>query len=436
MRYCGTIFIIVRKEVNALQIEYSSRNLADGVTLKTVRDGKFKSNIVSVKFLTENVEEDLASLALLPSVLSYTNANYPTCSQMNHRLNSLYGASLFSSCGQRGDMYEVSVSCEYVLDKYTLGDKVADETVKILIDCLVDPALENGAFAEEEFLIRKNDLLDSIDGEINDKTSYALTLSCETAYAGEKAAKRYYGSREEVEALTPKQVYKVYKKLLKTAAIEIIFTGGGDFDSQTALFKNVFDNRCPPEIKYHSYSPQKPTPAYAQELLDVSQANLVLAFKTDYYNHPANRLMASLYGGGYSKLFENVREKLSLCYFCDAMYSEVKATMTVVSAVDFCNIEKAKDEIIRQLSLVAQGDFTLEELEDKKHQTAAALRSSYDSISALSSWYYLCTLKGEVETIDEYIKKVQSVTRDEIVQAASRMKLDTVLVLKEGEALK
>lgn len=420
--------------MKALQIEYSAKKLADGVTLKCINDSKFKSNIVSVKFLTENIEEDLAALALLPSLLSYTNANYPTASQMNSRLNSLYGASLFSSCGQRGDMYEISVSCEYILDKYTFGDDVADETVKILIDCLTNPALENGAFGEEEFNIRKNDLLDSIDGEINDKVSYALTLSCETVYEGEKASKRYYGSREAVEALTPTQVFDVYKRVLSTAAVEIIFAGGGDFDSQTELFENVFSNRQPPEIKYHSYSSLKPNTAYAQEVLDVSQANLVLAFKTDDYNHHANRLMTSLYGGGYSKLFENVRERLSLCYFCDAMYSEVKGTMSVVSAVDFENIEKAKNEIIRQLSLVANGDFTDEELDNKKHQIAASLRSSYDSISALSSWYYLCTLRGEVETIDDYIKKVQSVTREQIITAASRMKLDTVFVLTGSEA--
>lgn len=417
-----------------MQIEYSEKKLADGVKLKCIKDDKFKSNIVSVKLLTENVESDLAALALLPSVLSYTNAKYPTSSEMNRRLNELYGASLFSSCGQRGDMYEISVSCEYILDKYTLDDKVADETVGILIDCLTHPAIENSAFAEEEFNIRKNDLLDAIDGEINDKISYALTLACERIYEGETASKRYYGSRSDVEALTPMKVYNVYKRVLRNASVEIIFSGGGDFESQIALFDNVFEDRLPLEIKYHSYSSAKPEVVYAEDYLDASQANMVLAFKTDSYNHVVNRLMTSIYGGGYSKLFENVRERLSLCYFCDATYSEVKGTMVVVSAIDFCNIDKARDEINRQLSLVADGDFTDEELDSKKHQITDSLRSSYDSISALSSWYYLCTLRGEVMTIDEYIEKVMSVTRDEVIQAASRMKLDTVFVLKGSES--
>ncbi len=416
-----------------MPIEYSQKELASGVTLKCITDSKFKSNIVSVKFLTDIANGDLAALALLPSVLSYTNANYPTASQMNSRLNSLYGASLFSSCGQRGDMYEISVSCEYILNKYTLGESVADETVQILIDCITDPALENGVFCNEDFDIRKNDLLDAIDGEINDKISYALTLSCETVYKGENASQRYYGTREEVEALTPETVYSVYKKVLSTAKVEIIFAGGGEFDSQITLFKNVFAPRNTLPVKYHSYSSLKPSPEYACTELDVNQANLVVAFKTDERNHHANRLMTSLYGGGYSKLFENVREKLSLCYFCDAMYSEVKGTMSVVSAVDFANIEKTRDEIINQLSLVAQGDFTDEELENKKHQIAASLRSSYDSISALASWYYLCTLRGEVETIDSYVEKINTVTREQIINAASKMKLDSVFVLTNSE---
>ena len=433
-KICGTITIIICKEVKALQIEYSERELARGVTLKCIKDDKFKSNIVSIRLLTENSEKDLAALALLPSVLSYTNENYPSSSAMNCRLNELYGASLFSSCGQRGDMYEISISCEYILDKYTMGDKVACDSVGILIDCLIHPALERGVFAEEDFNIRKNDLLDSIDGEINDKISYALTLACETVYEGEAASRRYYGSRDEVRALTPERVFDVYKRVLATARVEVIFAGGGDFDSQTRLFDGIFKDRISPPIRYYSYSKIKPEAVYAENVLDVSQANMVLAFKTDYYNHFANRVMSAIYGAGYSKLFENVRERLSLCYFCDATYSEVKGTMSVVSAVDFDKIGLAQDEIIRQLSLVAQGDFTDDELTDKKHQIAVALRSSYDSVSALLSWYYLCTLRGEVMTIDEYIDLIQSVTRDEIIAAANSMKLDTVFVLKGGES--
>lgn len=415
-----------------MQNQLLSRSLARGVTLKCVSDPKFRSNIVTVKLLVKNSGENLAALALLPSVLSYTNANYPTSDKMNTRLNELYGASLFSSCGQRGDMYEISVSCEYILDKYTLGEKIADDAVKILIDCLIDPALEDGVFAEEEFDIRKNDLLDAIDGEINDKTSYALTLAYPTIYCGELASQKYYGTREEVEALTPHDVYSIYKQVISSALIEIIFTGGGDFDSQASLFEGVFSDRPPLNIAYYSPSPIKPETAICEEILDVSQANMVLAFKTDNQDHFANRLMTSIYGGGYSKLFETVREKLSLCYFCDAGYSEVKSAMTVVSAVDFENIDAAKSEMIRQLSLVAQGDFTDEELENKKHQLAASLRSTADSISALSSWHYLCTLRGNDMTIDDYISKINAVTRDDVINSARDMKLDTVFVLKGG----
>lgn len=415
-----------------MQNQFTSRSLAHGVTLKCIADNKFRSNIVSVKLLIKNSGENLAALALLPSVLSYTNANYPTSDKMNTRLNELYGASLFSSCGQRGGMYEISVSCEYILDKYTLSEKIADDVVRILIDCLFDPALENGTFAKEEFDIRKSDLLDAIDAEINDKTSYALALAYPTIYCSELASQKYYGTREEVEALTPWDVYTAYEYVLNNALVEVIFTGGGDFDSQISLFEGVFSDRPILDIAYHSPSPIKPEPAYSEEIMDVSQANMVLAFKTDNHDHFANRLMTSLYGGGYSKLFETVREKLSLCYFCDAGYSEVKSTMTVVSAVDIENIDAARNEIIHQLSLVAQGDFTDEELENKKHQTAASLRASYDSISALSSWHYLCTLRGTDMTVDEYISKINAVTRDDIINSARNMKLDTVFILKGG----
>lgn len=415
-----------------MQNQLVSKNIASGVTLKCVADKKFRSNIVSVKLLIKNSGKNLAALALIPSVLSYTNANYPSSDKMNTRLNELYGATLFSSCGQRGEMYEISISCEYILDKYTLSEKIADDVVKILIDCITNPALEDGAFVKEEFDIRKNDLLDAIDAEINDKTSYALSLAYPTIYNGELASQKYYGTREEVEALTPRDVYTAYEYVLNNALVEIFFTGGGDFESQISLFNGVFKDRPDLKISYYSPSRAKSEPIYDEKIMDVSQANMVLAFKTESNDHFANRLMTSLYGGGYSKLFEIVREKLSLCYFCDAGYSEVKQTMTVVSAVDFENIDAARNEIINQLSLLAQGDFSDEELENKKHQMAASLRASYDSISALSSWDYLCTLRGKDMTVDEYIFKISALTRDDVINAAKSMKLDTVFVLRGG----
>ena len=58
---------------------------------------------------------------------------------------------------------------------------------------------------------------------------------------------------------------------------------------------------------------------------------------------PATRLMAALFGGTpNSKLFLNVREKLSLCYYCSASYNSMKGIMLVQSGVEVKRIWSAR----------------------------------------------------------------------------------------------
>ena len=131
--------------------------------------------------------------------------------------------------------------------------------------------------------------------------------------------------------------------------------------------------------------------------MSVAQANLVMAFKPEKHDLRTAQVLSCVYGGApFSKLFANVREKMSLCYFCQSIYSETKGTMFVVSAVEFDNIEKAKNEIIRQLSLIADGEVTEDELRSAKLILANSYRSREDKIFLIDDWYACGNLRGEV----------------------------------------
>ncbi len=420
-----------------MQSGYQRKELAGGVAVSTISDSKFKSNTVTVRFLTDINQADAAALTLIPSVLASCNAKYPVGVNFVKKLNALYGTVISGTANVLGDMFEVKLTCNHIMDKYALdGDKISLEAGQILLDCIFNPALEGEGFAATEFEARRKDLLDTIDGEINDKISYAMQLALETAYIGEPAAQKHYGSREAVEAITPERAYGVYLKLLSEAKIEISFCGGGDFDASVELFEKAFETartdwKAP---KMLSYSPAKGETAYAEKCLDVMQANLVLAFKPKSYNRAVAAILSGLYGGtASSKLFMNVREKMSLCYFCSSMYSANKGTMFVVSAVEFANVEKAKSEIIRQLSLVAQGDFTDDELENTKLALTSSVESQQDRIAGIDNWYYQANASGELIGFDEYINRLNAVTREQVITLANEFTLDTVFILKNKE---
>lgn len=420
-----------------MQTEYRIKDKGGGISFSCITDTKFKSNSIFVRFLTDFCDDDAAALAMIPAVLTSCNKYYPEGTEFLKRLNSLYGTGIIGMSGFKGDGYEICLSVEYLADRYALdGDKISKDAAQLLLDCIFEPAAENNGFAESEFNLRKNDLLDAIDSEINDKISYALNLSYETVFEGEISAKKYYGSRKAVEAVTPQKAYEVYVKLLNEAKIEVSFCGCGDFKEANALFAEAFKNdrvsfKNPAFI---SYSKAKNEPAYVEKHMDVSQANIVMAFKAGGGDLMTAQMLTAIYGGStFSKLFVNVREKMSLCYFCTASYSEAKGTMLVVSAVEPDNIEKAKNEIIRQLECIAEGDFTEENFISAKRYLASGAMSKNDRISSLDAWYSLGLARGKVISVSDYVKMLGKVTREDIAALAAKMKLDTVFVLKNSE---
>ena len=404
------------------------------MSLLTIHDGKFKSNAITVRFLTGFNRRDAAALALIPAVISSCCEKYPTGKEFSQRLSALYGTSVSGSSDQKGDIYEIAFSVDYLDDSFALnGEDISAQACGLLNDCIFSPAIENGGFAKTEFEMRRNDLLDAIDGEINDKISYALNLAYETVYHGEPSAEKYYGTREDVEKITPREAYEVYKRLLETAKVEISFCGCGDYKRLAPFFERFADGKIRENPAYISYSRCKQTPAQVEKHMSVAQANLVLAFKPQIHDIYTAQVMSMIYGGApFSKLFANVREKLSLCYFCSAMYSEPKGTMFVVSAVEEKNIALAEKEIVNQLSLVADGDFSDDDIASAKLALTSRMKAVGDRVFSLDGWYNLCLKRGEIISPQEYSRRLNNVKHEDIAALARDMKLDTVFVLKNG----
>lgn len=408
-----------------------------GLGINTVVDKKFKTNMINIRLLTEYDINKAAAYAIIPKLLISTNEEYPDRAMLIRRFNALYGTTVVSTSRRLGGIYELSVDMSFLCDRYALdGECISDEAAKLLLDCVLRPALEGGGFLKSEFNTQKINLLNQIDSEINDKLDYAMHEAFGIAYRGESSADRYFGTRERVEALSAEQAYSIYQDLLKTARIEISFCGAGPFDSLESLFTEAFkrEGTAFDSPKYYAPSPCKATPEYGETALDVQQANLILIFKTNGADHCAMTVLSSLYGETpQSKLFKNVREKLSLCYFCSSAYIEPNGVLYVVSGVAPENIEPAKNEIISQLNAIKAGDFTDEDIADTKRSLATAYRFVGDSLRGLDNWYFNQTVKQSTDEPEDKLEKLNAVTRGELIAAAEKIQLDTVFVLKPKE---
>lgn len=412
------------------------RFFAGGAGFTVIRDPKFKTNLIRVRFLCGYDPKKAAAYAIIPSLITSCCKDFPDSSVMGRWLNYLYGTSTGYSCRHRGGMFEIAVFVSSILSRYAIdGTDVSLEAANLLRGCIFEPAVENGGFNQREFNIVKLSLLNEIDGELNDKPAYAEAKAAEIAYRGESSAGRWYGSREDVEAMTPQRAYEIYKELLMSARIEISFSGGGDFEKEIELFKNAFESLgetkriCP---DYFAPSPLKASAEYVEQKIDAAQANLVMVYKSEISDPDAMLMFSWLYGETpFSKLFMNVRERLGLCYFISSSFAEGKNSLTVISGVSPDKVGEACEEIQKQLDSVVCGDFTDDEVKKTKLALADAYRSIYGSVSSLDNWYFGQLLRDSKASPAERTEYLDKIGRDDIIRAARSLKLDTVYVLTD-----
>ncbi|MDE6103776.1 MAG: insulinase family protein, partial [Oscillospiraceae bacterium] len=313
------------------------------------------------------------------------------------------------------------------------GEDISGEVLGILLDCVFSPNAQNGEFGKEPFEFRKKDLLDSIEAEINNKRGYAIRQTQHFAFKGENSENCSYGTKEKAQSVTSAQAYTAYQKLLSDAQIEIYFVGPEENKDIEEKISEAFSSiiRNTDKINFINFSPVKKEVYRHEEKLDVNQCKMVMAFKSDNKDKYAMKLMNTVFGGTpFSKLFLNVREKLSLCYYCAARYNKLKGTVFVDCGIEEENIEKTEKEIFNQLEEIKKGNFSEEDINNSILSIINSLKGVGDTPSSYINWYYGCFINDEVLSPSESIERYKAVTKEQIIAAAESLKLDTIYVMK------
>jgi predicted Zn-dependent peptidase len=367
--------------------------------------------------------------------LTDTNAKYKTIAELSKKLNSLYGANLKSNSHKAGDIQVLEVSVSAILSKFALdNENILSDATDILLDCIFSPNIVNGEFENSVFGYSKKDLLDTIESEINNKRSYAINKACEVVYQDEPCSTSSYGTKETAAAVTPKAAYEQYKNILSTAQVEISFVGGENSDIVLGKFEEKFNGltRNPKEVSVVNFSKIKPETAEKSMSLDVNQTKMVLAFKSDTKDIIKNKLTSTIFGGTpSSKLFMNVREKLSLCYYCASGYSYSKGTLLVDCGIEKDKIDQTKKEILQQFDDIKSGNITDTEFTNALLATLNNLKSIGDSVNSVDMWYFdeWCKNSGGIKSPDDTIALYKALTKEDIIENAKTFKLDTVFTM-------
>ncbi len=412
-----------------------AEQLCPGVQFMSMIEPKFKTSNLFIIMMLPAEPEKYAALSLAKNILLNSCAKYPSVSAMSEKMQDLYGASVSSSVGIIGNTWQVDFSASVISDRYALeGEKLCLETADLLLECLLHPNAENHAFNQTAFCTEQQEMLDNIESEINNKRSYAMKRAKEIIFQGEVNAYPIYGSREEVLALTPEQVYAAYQELLQKAQILIYYVGTEAVPELPEMFRKAFSGRTVQDLAFYAPSPCKSESAMIKEKLDVRQCQLIMAFKISETEQEVLRLCSLMFGGApFSLLFSNVREKMSLCYYCSSMVLYGKNTMLVSSGVSPENIEKTRLAILDQLELLKTGQFDEKLLTDAKRYLINALRLSGDTPSSCITEEFECFIRKDHAGLEERIAICEKITKEDIIRTACALKQDSIYILEQED---
>lgn len=413
------------------------RKIADGVYFSSITDKRYKKNLISVAFSTQLSEETATENVIVPLLLTKCNSKLPSYKAFNNKMSRLYASGIGGTTGRQYDLQTISFGAYYLDDVYALaGEKMTEIMTDIFIDCLTSPVTENGVFTAKFVELEKKTAIDNIETAINDKRSYAIERAMKTICKGEPASVCSYGTVEKAKLITPDSAYKAYCRMLETMPCEIICTGCSDFDGVAEKFAAAFEKVGRHDIEHTAIalSPVKTQTEEVTERLTVNQSKLVLGFKSHSDDDAALVLLQKIFGGTTSsKLFQNVREKMSLCYYCSAARNDLKGIMLVNSGVENENIEKTKNAVVDQLEEIKNGNFTDEDINFAEMAIKNDFNSVADSAGNVSNWYFDCIRKNDIVTPEEKLERYLGVSKERIIAAAKSMVLDSVYVLTGNE---
>ena len=411
-------------------------NLAPGVFLNTLDAQKFNRCRITIRFQYPACRETATASAVLPLVLERCCADYPDMTLLSRRLAKLYGADLSVDNSTNGANRVLTVSVTGIKDEFALeGEDLTAEYADLVFGVAFRPYLVNGRFDEEALAIERGKLRQQLQAEVNDKRLYCVRQARRRFFGDSLAGVERDGYLEEVDGVTPQLLTQVYEEMLCRASIEVTAIGAKDETVRRLLLAALEGRKRDWQAPLPGLFMPRRQPDHQVETMDMVQAKLCLLFTagrcTGAQEIAASRLAMALYGGSVtSRLFLNVREKQSLCYYCSSSYTSVTGCMMVDSGVEPANARKAEAAILKELAQLCDGPITDEEMEDCRRGLLSSLESVEDSLSGLEGWYFAEIARGgPVSTPAQARAALEQVTKEQVRQVLRQFTLSVSYLL-------
>lgn len=414
----------------------------EGIKIHKIETNQFKTNLYAVFLATPLKRENVTKDALIAAVLRRGTKNIISQDKISKELEEMYGASFDCGIEKTGDNHIIKFYLEALNEEFLPEkEELTQKCINILLDIVTNPFVENNGFKQEYVEGEKENLKQIINGKIDNKARYSLDRCVEEIFKGEPYGLYKYGYVEDLEKITPQNLYEYYQELIKSCKIDIYYSGiFGNDNTEKIIEKRLQENNIEPRNAEYvinnemTEKKQESETKTVEESMDVAQGKLVLGLQIDD-NNKNSRFAASVYnailgGGANSKLFQNVREKNSLAYTASSSYIRTKNVILVHCGIDIDKYEKAVETIKEQIEDMKKGNFTDKDIEDAKKLIISSVRSISAEQDTEITYDYGQELSNEHTTIKDYQENIQQITREQIVDIANKININTIYFLK------
>ncbi len=416
-------------------MEYKTYKTKSGIVRNDIFSDNFKTVCVSLDFYLPIDKRTASYISLLCAVLKRGNEVFGQMDKIGEFLDENYGATLSITTSKTGDFQRLGITAGFIDERFAFENEPVSKNIVSLIEAvLFCPLLKDGAFYPDFVEQEKRNLKDRIASLINDKRLYSLEKCKQIMFKNDVYGVYELGDADTVESISPRSLYDFLQYMLQNSMLYINYAGKKtDTDALFLPIISRLDSAKRPVYKTNVTNNVTDI-TYHIEQMPLAQSKLNLGFrlgKTAQSDPYAVRMFNTIYGASAtSKLFNNVRERLSLCYYCASAVDYLKNVMFVYSGIETDNYEKARDEILKQLELMKSGDFDDTEFANARANLVDSYVQIGDSLGSLISNRIFADLSGNVHSREEQIEEIKKVTPERVKAVANDIVLDTVYLLK------
>lgn len=413
----------------------------DDLYLHLYNTEKFKTISVMLTMRAPLEKQCITSRALIPQILNGGSLKYPTRKQIQHKLDEMYGAELSWDTHKKGEDHCIFLKMEISADKY-LNDanSLLESSLLLLHEIIYNPLLEGGAFHPLIVEREKQLLKQRIDSMFNEKLFYAHVRLVEEMFQGEAYAIPALGRKEEIDFLNAVSVFQVYEEMLRNDRFDLFIVGAFEERDVRLMVEDIFCEQYnnKPINKISPDNSRADGVKVIHDYLDVQQGTLLLGYRMfttiQDEHYEAARVANAVFGRfPTSRLFSSIREKESLAYYAHSQIESNKGLLVAMAGIEFEHYDRVIELIIEQENTIKNGDFTEAEVERGKSLLINLLLEAHDSPAGIMDIFIQAVDSGSPIEIQEHIKKISKVTKEDVVCATNKWELDTIYFLNRRE---